>query len=102
MIRRPPRSTLFPYTTLFRSRSHIESSTACAVATANQCSGYHPTQAVVVKRDAEEIATAQVGPRVGSIERMLAADCVSSASAGFAERARIVNGAIAKLAIHRL
>src|SRR5574337_1039679 len=26
MIRRPPRSTLFPYTTLFRSRSHRESS----------------------------------------------------------------------------
>src|SRR3989442_9187091 len=25
MIRRPPRSTLFPYTTLFRSRSFIES-----------------------------------------------------------------------------
>src|SRR5438034_2074939 len=24
MIRRPPRSTLFPYTTLFRSRSRIE------------------------------------------------------------------------------
>src|SRR2546429_1171111 len=24
MIRRPPRSTLFPYTTLFRSRSHVE------------------------------------------------------------------------------
>src|SRR5260221_8878577 len=23
MIRRPPRSTLFPYTTLFRSRKHI-------------------------------------------------------------------------------
>src|SRR2546430_7671623 len=23
MIRRPPRSTLFPYTTLFRSRSHL-------------------------------------------------------------------------------
>src|SRR5260221_5107357 len=23
MIRRPPRSTLFPYTTLFRSQSHI-------------------------------------------------------------------------------
>src|SRR5256885_11896669 len=25
MIRRPPRSTLFPYTTLFRSRDHIGS-----------------------------------------------------------------------------
>src|SRR3712207_8648857 len=24
MIRRPPRSTLFPYTTLFRSRDHLE------------------------------------------------------------------------------
>src|SRR2546430_13081906 len=24
MIRRPPRSTLFPYTTLFRSRHHVE------------------------------------------------------------------------------
>src|SRR5260370_25243131 len=24
MIRRPPRSTLFPYTTLFRSRGHAE------------------------------------------------------------------------------
>src|SRR2546430_12674311 len=24
MIRRPPRSTLFPYTTLFRSKRHIE------------------------------------------------------------------------------
>src|SRR2546430_12998948 len=24
MIRRPPRSTLFPYTTLFRSRAHVE------------------------------------------------------------------------------
>src|SRR2546430_8135937 len=25
MIRRPPRSTLFPYTTLFRSRLHVHS-----------------------------------------------------------------------------
>src|SRR2546427_3544577 len=33
MIRRPPRSTLFPYTTLFRSRSspgHCESMSGCA------------------------------------------------------------------------
>src|SRR2546429_5984499 len=28
MIRRPPRSTLFPYTTLFRSQLHISRSTA--------------------------------------------------------------------------
>src|SRR3712207_7545192 len=32
MIRRPPRSTLFPYTTLFRSTSAAASSTARAAA----------------------------------------------------------------------
>src|SRR5258708_29321880 len=29
MIRRPPRSTLFPYTTLFRSREHIRVLAVC-------------------------------------------------------------------------
>src|SRR2546426_5436232 len=32
MIRRPPRSTLFPYTTLFRSRCSRSRSSACSVA----------------------------------------------------------------------
>src|SRR2546427_5509118 len=31
MIRRPPRSTLFPYTTLFRSPSRLKSSICCWV-----------------------------------------------------------------------
>src|SRR3712207_7248366 len=30
MIRRPPRSTLFPYTTLFRSRSLVTAGRGCA------------------------------------------------------------------------
>src|SRR3989442_5689970 len=30
MIRRPPRSTLFPYTTLFRSRVALERSLTCS------------------------------------------------------------------------
>src|SRR6267378_7529883 len=30
MIRRPPRSTLFPYTTLFRSRRRLRSDRPCA------------------------------------------------------------------------
>src|SRR3712207_7315457 len=42
MIRRPPRSTLFPYTTLFRSREHA------AVAQAEPAVGPHDEQ-----RDAE-------------------------------------------------
>src|SRR2546430_4937292 len=29
MIRRPPRSTLFPYTTLFRSRGHVRRHRCC-------------------------------------------------------------------------
>src|SRR3712207_7200315 len=29
MIRRPPRSTLFPYTTLFRSLQHVSFSSGC-------------------------------------------------------------------------
>src|SRR2546421_7694098 len=35
MIRRPPRSTLFPYTTLFRSWSSIYSFTTAAAASGN-------------------------------------------------------------------
>src|SRR5256885_6619121 len=31
MIRRPPRSTLFPYTTLFRSPDSVVNSSACKV-----------------------------------------------------------------------
>src|SRR5258708_12830639 len=45
MIRRPPRSTLFPYTTLFRS-SHLESS---LVVPAASDPGRHP--ALGVRRD---------------------------------------------------
>src|SRR2546430_2870212 len=36
MIRRPPRSTLFPYTTLFRSQSLIEASPDLSVLLARQ------------------------------------------------------------------
>src|SRR2546422_5425055 len=36
MIRRPPRSTLFPYTTLFRSSVRRGASCVCAEGTANQ------------------------------------------------------------------
>src|SRR5688572_32577853 len=44
MIRRPPRSTLFPYTTLFRSREHFDAwnkSSHRAVATCNDCHTPH-------------------------------------------------------------
>src|SRR5256885_13244033 len=38
MIRRPPRSTLFPYTTLFRSdRDHVEDVTGCIPLLLDKC-----------------------------------------------------------------
>src|SRR2546430_12511633 len=40
MIRRPPRSTLFPYTTLFRSRGEqpqLDATDHCSVPRSNQC-----------------------------------------------------------------
>src|SRR5437588_10787730 len=36
MMRRPPRSTLFPYTTLFRSRTGAEIERACSASLINQ------------------------------------------------------------------
>src|SRR2546427_10719042 len=39
MIRRPPRSTLFPYTTLFRSSCGSQASAACSSASSS-CSGH--------------------------------------------------------------
>src|SRR2546430_12202385 len=38
MIRRPPRSTLFPYTTLFRSHGRIRNDEPVAVVVLNQAS----------------------------------------------------------------
>src|SRR5690625_6098474 len=47
MIRRPPRSTLFPYTTLFRSLTQAGSSSAASAcsASAAACSRSPPTEA---------------------------------------------------------
>src|SRR6476620_12162093 len=41
MIRRPPRSTLFPYTTLFRSRGRAAAGRRLALAGRAQCRGRH-------------------------------------------------------------
>src|SRR2546425_7379512 len=45
MIRRPPRSTLFPYTTLFRSRATPVRSTSFTTAPVRSSAGFTPTTA---------------------------------------------------------
>src|SRR3712207_8376413 len=65
MIRRPPRSTLFPYTTLFRSSTAVEQARAAAVETAGSPDlvGEHlgatpePPSAVPVGNDLGEVVT---------------------------------------------
>src|SRR5256885_12904524 len=57
MIRRPPRSTLFPYTTLFRSLEHV---------VVHGLPDYQPRSRVVISRD-RGFASARVLPRLPSI-----------------------------------
>src|SRR5256885_4701545 len=47
MIRRPPRSTLFPYTTLFRSEGRIRTERIGKVALSAHSAGYRVTAAVL-------------------------------------------------------
>src|SRR2546430_8802645 len=49
MIRRPPRSTLFPYTTLFRSQNHSRS----GMCSSRHSSNLHHTVPVAVYSNAE-------------------------------------------------
>src|SRR3712207_8815451 len=50
MIRRPPRSTLFPYTTLFRSPNRRESRRRCSRATGARCSRGPPSTVLPPRR----------------------------------------------------
>src|SRR5688572_32076681 len=50
MIRRPPRSTLFPYTTLFRSRCASDSPWSCENIDGAVSMSYTPTPADLGKR----------------------------------------------------
>src|SRR3712207_7248241 len=49
MIRRPPRSTLFPYTTLFRSDGHTASSLLLKRALLPRWTGGHTLEAAAVR-----------------------------------------------------
>src|SRR3712207_7633604 len=57
MIRRPPRSTLFPYTTLFRSPSAVVAEVVAALA--------HPGSVGVIAADAQMPAVREAVTRAG-------------------------------------
>src|SRR3712207_8153933 len=74
MIRRPPRSTLFPYTTLFRSRRRIamECPYCSSASTARpRSSRQFPSQPRVLPRDRSEEHTSELQSRQYLVCRLL-------------------------------
>src|SRR5260221_7753486 len=68
MIRRPPRSTLFPYTTLFRSRSHPRA--GAARAGSQPCAG-SPASAGAPRRQRSEEHTSELQSHSDLVCRLL-------------------------------
>src|SRR2546429_3448233 len=68
MIRRPPRSTLFPYTTLFRSRSSGGSAASRQVTTVRQRHSLRPV-CIAAKRSEEH--TSELQSRLHLVCRLL-------------------------------
>src|SRR2546429_6452442 len=72
MIRRPPRSTLFPYTTLFRSRTFLAWLTTAAVAVTPVLTGpqgEHLMYGLIAKRSEEH--TSELQSRLHLVCRLL-------------------------------
>src|SRR3712207_6856313 len=78
MIRRPPRSTLFPYTTLFRSdpqRLVADRRALLRKEVAQRAADHHPDDLALVRlRDragADVLAVAEYGNAVGDLEDLV-------------------------------
>src|SRR5438034_1838664 len=66
MIRRPPRSTLFPYTTLFRSESFAGGALACANHLAGFCGDVHLVTSLGERDSREEFIRDRKSTRLNS------------------------------------
>src|SRR5689334_23728432 len=69
MIRRPPRSTLFPYTTLFRSVDHAENAARRPRARRRRRRGVLPCRSPGAA-EADEAPSAALGDRAGQPQRL--------------------------------
>src|SRR5438477_8832926 len=69
MIRRPPRSTLFPYTTLFRSRAHQRRTTPGRPRLRESPPGHFPRAAIHRRRSEEH--TSELQSHVNLVCRLL-------------------------------
>src|SRR3989442_11626008 len=64
MIRRPPRSTLFPYTTLFRSLSSLSPAASAPRSARTTCPGWSRTPARSDSRSEEHTSELQSRPHL--------------------------------------
>src|SRR2546429_7310336 len=71
MIRRPPRSTLFPYTTLFRSPCHGVLSTRPPRGNAPALRAPHPDEVGAASRRRSEEHTSELQSRLHLVCRLL-------------------------------
>src|SRR2546430_7850516 len=71
MIRRPPRSTLFPYTTLFRSRVPLEAGRRDASPGIRGAASAAPRLADVVRRARSEEHTSELQSQSNLVCRLL-------------------------------
>src|SRR3712207_9392877 len=69
MIRRPPRSTLFPYTTLFRSPVQLHSSHTSSVITAGRSWTRLAMLRSIGKRPGKHAATGRIAPPARLVHR---------------------------------
>src|SRR5437868_13167977 len=70
MLRRPPRSTLFPYTTLFRSNAHCASGATCAASTGFPSSRVMRARSIGISARSEE-HTSELQSRFDLVCRLL-------------------------------
>ena len=93
LIRRPPRSTLFPYTTLFRSSAAVAASEIAGVAETVQQIFHRPTFRVYTS---EDLIGVELG---GALKNVIAIAAGASAGLGFGDnsKAALVTRAIAEM-----
>src|SRR5256885_9328230 len=74
MIRRPPRSTLFPYTTLFRSHPEAELGEAACAHVARHPLALDDARRVGARGDRARLAVPRVAVRLGPAAEVMAVD----------------------------
>src|SRR2546425_2027824 len=94
MIRRPPRSTLFPYTTLFRSRSSLvrARNSPCATTCIDPLNSMAPPHQAIAPRRRSEEHTSELQSLAYLVCRLLLEKKKESGDDGTSTQSKIASG----------